>query len=128
MIETLEPRVLFSHHPTPSPFPPLVGIYDGSATYANGVTQTFLLYISSQHGGGFAGTSQDFSQFTVSKITGAVTRRGAVHFRLNPVHFPGVVVAQGTVNAADTIITAAVRVRLGRQTAAGTFTLTLAQL
>jgi hypothetical protein len=123
-VETLEQRRMLSATHAPLPVTNVVGVYDASAAYSNGQTQTFTVFISSQHGGAFAGTSEDFFSLAPSKITGTVNRRGVVHFRMKPVHFPGaVVVGQGTVDAADTEIRATVRVTVGRQTGTGTFTL-----
>lgn len=122
-IETLETRRMLSAAHPPMPVRDVVGLYDGSAIYSNGTTQTFTVLISMQHGGNFSGTSDDFVNLTRSRITGTVNRRGQVHFSLKPIRFPGTVTGQGKVDAAGSTITATVRVRLGRQTATGTFTL-----
>ena len=126
LIEPLETRRLLSasaHH-APVLFPPVVGLYNGSAVYFNGQTQSFTVLIATQHGGAFAGTSQDFTNFTTSKVTGNVTRKDVIHFHLKPERAPGVVTGQGTVSADGTTITMSVKVKIGRQSATGTFTLT----
>lgn len=124
-IESLEGRRLLSgvvpRH-VPVVFPNLVGSYDVTAAYSNGQTQTFSVLIVNELGGRFAGSSPDFANITTTKITGSVTRRGAIHFQMKPVRFPGIFTGQGTVNAADQTITATVRGRVGRMTAQGTFT------
>jgi hypothetical protein len=124
VIESLEGRQLLSAtHLRVAPFPTIIGQYDGTAAYSNGVTQAFTLSVTSQHGGSFSGTSPDFTNIVPSKFTGTVTRRGKIHFRLKPVRFPGLVVGNGSVNPAETEITAAIRVSLGPRSAKGTFTL-----
>ena len=131
MIETLEERRLMwgtgFHHAPLVPFPTVFGLYDGTAVYPNGDSQTFTLLVTKQRLGAFVGTSTDFSAFSTTKVTGNVTRAGAVRFRMTVVHFPGVVTGQGTVDPSGATITAAVKIRLGRQTSGGTFTLVLDQ-
>lgn len=124
-IESLEGRRLLSAvvpRPVPAAFPDVVGAYDVTAAYSDGQTQTFSVVIVNERGGRFAGSSPDFANITTTRITGSVNRRGAIHFQMKPVRFPGVFTGQGTVNAADQTITAAVRGRVGRMTAQGTFT------
>jgi hypothetical protein len=124
VVESLENRQLLSAtHLGVASFPTIIGQYNGSAAYSNGVTQTFTLLVTSQRGGSFSGTSPDFTNIVPSKFTGTVTRHGKIHFRLKPVRFPGLVVGNGSVNPAQTEITAAVRVSLGPRSARGTFTL-----
>jgi hypothetical protein len=123
--ESLENRRLLSasHLVVPAHFIFLPGFYDATANYSSGDPQTFTLFISKQPGSSFSGYSMDFSPFATTKITGTVNRHLAVHFHMNVERFPGVVVGQGTVDPTTTIITASIRVRLGRQTATGTLTL-----
>lgn len=128
VVEPLEDRRLLSAtHVTAPPFPSVFGLYDGTAVYATGSSQTFTMLVTSQRGGRFAGTSDDFSSFATCKFSGTVTRRGKVHFRMTVERFPGVIVGNGAVNPADTEINAAVRVTLGPRTAKGTFTLVRVQ-
>jgi hypothetical protein len=124
VVESLEDRQLLSatHLRAPS-FPTIIGQYSCSAVYSNGITETFTVLVTSHRGGSFVGTSPDFTNIVPSKFTGTVTHRGKVHFRLKPVHFPGLLVGNGSVNLAETEITAAIRVSVGPRSAKGTCTL-----